>query len=411
MKSVIVVLLMVVLIGGCSRHIDSVEPDVSLPDAPPLPLKLKVSHLSDGVMLTWQAAGSSEVAYFKVYYTFDTTGGGFALWDTTSSNSSIITGLSSGQIYFFTVSSVTPAGLEGRKAPAVSTQIGVLSLVVNNDDQFTNSRSVVVSFVVPVAAALVQLSEDDTFAGAHWESYIDSKGFTLSDGDEVKHVYGRFIFSDGSESFGAISDSIILDTWAEIDSAYFLPAGVDFSAGDTIMFHVLAGEIGGEAAVSFPGQSSLKLFDDGTNGDNGAGDGLFTRRFIIPIDLEVADGVVNGFFVDEAGNQADVYTIPHLLKIANPPGPVILAARAEEGAVSLSWTTSTANDFASYRIYRNSGSADFSIDQGILTGVINSRTVTDFTDTPSPGTWSYKIYVFDEQGLNGGGSNHVVVSL
>ncbi|MBN2227063.1 MAG: fibronectin type III domain-containing protein [candidate division Zixibacteria bacterium] len=409
MNKLLGIVLVGLLIIGCSRHIETEEPDVSPPTAPAVPHNLKIAHSGEDIELSWQVADAAGIDYYRVYYGSDSAVTALAEYDTTSALSIAVTGLATGQTYYFRVAAVTTGGLEGTLSGAVGSRAGMLSLSINGNDVYTDSRTVTISFIVPLTAQLVQLSEDIGFIDAVWQNYSSSRSFELSEGDGVKYVYGQFKFSDGSESSGPIVDSITLDTRAMIDSGYYLPAATVFGIGDTIMFYVDAGEVGGDVTISFPGKSSLVLFDDGSEGDVDADDGLFTRRFVVPVNLEVAGGIITASYTDEAGNRADSYTMTELLTIANPPTAVTLAANKDETAVTLSWTTSVDDDFASYRVYRRTGSADFTITEGSLLSVINSRGTTEYEDIPQAGYWSYKVFVFDEQGLNCGGSNHAAV--
>ncbi len=401
MRRVFIISLVLMLGLGCSRYIESEDPGFTLPEEPPIPVSLVLNHQSEGVELSWQVSDTNAVEYFRVYYGTTDDESDLDEWDTTSNFSAGITGLNSGQAYFFTVSSVTPDDLEGGKAPIISTGIGVMSLTLNNDDSLTNSKNVTVTFVLPATAYLIQLSEDAAFADARWDNFSTTKSFILSDDDGLKRVYGRFRFSDGSGSTGDISDSITLDTHAHIDSAYFRPLSGSFEANDTLTFSLLSGESGGEASVSFPGINSLTLFDDGTGGDVTSGDGLYTREFVIPIDLEVADGVVTGSFRDAAGNNADNFTITSRLTVENPPLPVSLSAAAENSStVRITWSASGDDDFAAYRLFRDTV---WSVSHtSYQAAYIESRNTTTYTDNnlDDDRTYYYRIYVYDDNGLS-----------
>ena len=400
MKRIFILLILMAIASGCSRYIESSDPGFDLPTAPPVPTPLNVSHMTNGVELSWEISDTDAVDYYKVFYGSEEDVNLLVDWDTTSEFSSIITGLNPGQVYRFSVSSVTPEKLEGARAEAVATTVGVVSMIINKDDSLTKSKNVSITFVLPTTAYLVQLSEDAAFTGTNWENFSTTKSFTLSDGDELKRVYGRFQFSDGSGSSGTIGDSITLDTYVHIDSAYFRPLTTGFEAEDTLTFYIEASESGGEASVSFPGVSSLDLFDDGTNGDVTADDGLYTREYIIPIDMEIENGVVSGSFKDAAGNIADSYLSTSLLTIENPPLPVSLYAVAENSAtIKVSWSESGDDDFAAYRLFRdtvwNVSSSSTQI------AYIESRGTTSHTDDnlDADRTYHYRIYVYDDNGL------------
>jgi hypothetical protein len=404
MKKIFNLLLILTLAAGCSRYIDSSDVTQELPTQPPIPIGLKLTHLTEGVNLSWQVSDTAVARSFKIY-TADSLNGRYVVRDSTQTFSKTITGLSTGRNYYFKVSTVVTGKLEGPLSEAVSTRLGLLSVTINNDDKYTRSQSVTLAFIVPVAATLVQTSEDPNFVDAHWENFSPTLSQNLSNGEGVKHIYARFQFADGSASAGSVSDSIILDTRAFIDSVYFAMPPVP-SPGTAIAFYLRAGEIDGSAEVSFPGVTRLILYDDGTNGDLLASDRIYSRRYIIPVNFEVTDGIVTGKFHDAAGNSADDRTASTLLNISLPPQAVKLAVRAQDSSSVLTWTTNADDDFASYQIYRDT-IPGITETTGRLLTIINSQSTTTFTDTrPDNRKYYYKIYVCDQRGLTTG-SNEV----
>ena len=416
MKKAILLVMLVLIASGCSRYIDSDQLDFQLPDAPPVPIELRVTHLDNGLQVTWQVSDTNAVDYFRIYYGADTVQANLSLWDTTSLFVEVLDNLVSGKAYSVSVSSVMK-GLEGERSIVSTTITGVLSMTINANDQYTNNRNVNVSFIIPTSARLVQLSEDNTFAGAIWENYSASRSFVLSDSDGLKTVYARFQFLDGSASSGSVFDEITLDTRAEVDSVYFRPSGTVFSSGETISFYVKAGEVGGEATVSFPGRSNMILYDDGTHGDVTADDGLFSLAYVVPLSVQVAQGLVTGSYQDEAGNVATSdLTASEYLTIANPPTAVTLAAQLvtdNDGnrSISLSWTSSPDSDFETYRLYKDNSAGIQETDTDLIIWITESKSQTEFSDiNPTPGTYHYRVFVFDQQGL-ATGSNEVTITV
>lgn len=401
MRSIVIFMILALMMAGCSRNFESEDLDIHLPDGPPIPVSLKIVHLQDALELSWQVTDTVEDISFVVYYS-DSLEGDYILWDTTNSFSSVITSLSSGQTYYFKVSSILPNGLEGSRSKAISVQVGVLSMAINDGDKYTNSRTVTVSFVVPTEATLFQVSDNATFAGAHWENYTQSRVFTLSPGDGVKHVYARFRFSDGSESdsVSAVSDSIILDTEALISSVSFFPSTTVLAEDSTVAFFVVTDELEGEAEVSFPGVSSWKLIYDDTLSDTSVNRCVYSRSYTIPANLEVIDGVVTGNFTDAAGNAAPDVSATTLLNISNPPTAVTLAATAVSSAsIRLNWAEAVDEDFAAYHIYRGLSSLVSNTSPPIE--IITSKSTLMYIDSDlDDGTkYFYRIYVYDITGL------------
>ncbi|SYZ73657.1 exported hypothetical protein [Candidatus Zixiibacteriota bacterium] len=401
MRKVIFVFMVALLtLAGCSRHIDSPDVPFDLPKQPPVPSGLKLAHTAGGMDLSWQISDSALVRYFKVYLA-DSLDGTYRLQDSTGDYSLTMTDLSNGQPYYFRVSAVISGGVEGEKSSAVASIFGTMAISINNNDKYTNSQTVSISFVVPVTASLMQLSEDSSFAGSSWQTYVSPTNKELSSGDGLKKVYARFQFNDGSSSEKAVSDSIILDTRAFIDSTYFTSSLPNPVAGDAVTFFVVTHESGGTAYVSFSSISRLDLYDDGSNGDVTANDGIYSRLYIIPADLEVVNGLVSGHFQDAAGNNADVRPAQIRLNILKAPTPITLSATTQSSSsIRLSWSQETDNDFASYQIYR-SPNATVNTGSDLVT-IITSRTTLSYSDDnlEANKAYYYRIYVFDNTGLS-----------
>ncbi|MEP0829027.1 MAG: fibronectin type III domain-containing protein [bacterium] len=405
MKNIYIIFVaFLTLAAGCSRYLENEELPFSLPTEPPVPIMLQVTHLNNSVRLSWQLTDSSAVSFFRIY-TADSLNGDYRLHDSTSSGvyAKILTGLTAGRPYYFKVATVTGSKLEGAKSSAVSAVLGAVSVIINAGDTYTRSLDVSVRFVVPVTATLMQVSENQSFAGAAWEDFTSPSVRTLSSGDGVKRLYARFQFVDGSESDGTASDSIILDTRANIDSVYFQGPSGTLTRGDAVTFFIRTGETDGSADISFTGVTNLTLFDDGTSGDLTANDGIYSRRYIVPINLDVVNGVVTGRFRDAAGNDAPSRPASTLINIANPPTAVSLNAKAESsGEIRLNWSQAIDNDFAAYRLYRSLTSAVS--ESSTLITTITSRSTTSFVDTDlnEETRYHYRIYVYDNTGLTAG---------
>ncbi|UCD94710.1 MAG: fibronectin type III domain-containing protein [Candidatus Zixiibacteriota bacterium] len=401
MKRTIGLLLIALLASGCDRYIESEDMSFPPPEEPPLPVSLKITHLPDVIRLDWQATDTITGMRFRVYHA-DSLDGAYSLLGTASDFTYATGSLSSGQRYYFKISSVTPEGLEGKMSSAVSTIVGVVSAVINGGDKYTNSRDVTISFVVPLPALLMQVAEDESFAGAHWENFSVSKLFRLSAGDGTKSVYARFRFNDGSEtdSAAAVSDSIILDTHARIDSVYFVPSGIALAKDSTVKFYLTTDETDGSAAVSFPGVSSLALVFDEAASDTLIGRCVYSIEYVIPGNIEAVDAPLLGRFTDAAGNVAMPVTSSELLNISNPPTPVTLVAVAESASgIRLNWSQSIDNDFAAYQIYR-SITEDVSNTSSPI-AIISSKSTLTFVDggLDESTEYYYRIYVYDKTGL------------
>ncbi len=402
MKGILYISILLMLAAGCSRHIDSPDLSQKLPNRPPVPVNLKAIHFPEGLTLSWQAADTSVIRFFRIFNS-DSINGSYVIWDSTvgATFSKPLLGLVAERNYFFRVASVTTSGLEGNLSSAISVAFGPLSIIINNDDKYTRTRDVTITFTAPASTNLAQLSENSDFADARWETIAPTLGKTLSSGDGVKRLFARFQFNDGSESGGLIGDSIILDTRAEIDTAYFRADAPVLRAADIVTFFLDCGEADGEATVSFSTITGLKLYDDGTNGDLISADGIYTRRFIIPVNMVVADGIVTGQFIDVAGNAAEDRIYPSVLNVVKSPDAVnLVAASQSSSSIRLSWSQSISDEFAAYYLYRDNVNAIS--ENSTLVTAITSRGTLSFTDNNlGAGTkYFYRIYVHDNNGFS-----------
>jgi hypothetical protein len=410
--SAAVVILMAA--AGCDRHIESKDPVRAVPASPPVPVNLTALTNDRTITLSWEVADTAAVDRFRVHRA-DAVDGDYYQIDSTTEFSQTLSGLPFDHSVWLRVSSVSTAGIEGRFSETVSVRAGLLSIVIDDGDEYTSSRDVQVRVNVPSPAAFVELSEDDLFGDAVPRQYAANMAFELSAGDGLKTVYARLTFDDGNVAGETISDNIILDTEAHIDSVTFTPSGQTFAAGDSVYFFVAAaGETDGEAEVSFPGVSEVRLFDAGAVGDVLAGDGIYSALYVVPVGLVVTDGIVEGAFADAAGNAAVPTQAAGRLNVQTSaaPEPVTLAVGLVDTVTAhLSWTQNEDDDFASYRIYRSvSGGITVGADH-LTVAIITNQNTTSYDDfIPSSGAYYYKIFVFNTQGLNCPGSNEVVVT-
>ncbi|MEW6049646.1 MAG: fibronectin type III domain-containing protein [Candidatus Zixiibacteriota bacterium] len=385
---------------GCNRYLESSEPDQKLPNAPVTPINVQAQIENQSVSLSWQLTDSSGVSRFRVYVA-DSTEANYILRDSTTAYSLIIAGLLVNHRYFFRVSTVGAGGIEGERSAPVSTRVGLLSVTINNDDPYTNRRDVSIQLVAPSGTSHVILSEDPDLTGANPQFFNTTVSFTLSDGDAVKTVYGRFVLSDGSQSGAAVSDQITLDTRASIDSVFFVSSSTPpYEAGDIITFRIDAGETGGSAIVDVAGGPSITLFDDGANGDALAGDGIYTARYTVPTNVTVNNAQVTGRFTDAAGNVASQAVAATRITISNPPQPVqfTLVEAISSSQIELSWGAAEAGGFQYYRLYRSATSTVTSA--SVLVKTITNRLTTTHSDTAlgADATYYYRMFVYNLAG-------------
>lgn len=404
--------LTVSLVGGCSRTFESKTPTGTALADLDTPVNVQVALMEGGALLTWSIADASGVSSYRIYVSEDGENGEYRSVANVTGFSHTLTGLVNGRQVFARIAAVSEVGFEGDRSSAVPILPGAMSMLISNDAEYVNRRSVALNFFLSQGGALtVRLSEDSLFTNANWSVYSPLKNFTLSEGDGVKWVYADVQFADGATLAGPLSDSVTLDSRAEIDSVRNDAGGAVLSLGDTVTFTVAAGETDGEANVRF-GSQSLELFDDGTNGDVVADDSIYSRRYVIPSNLEITDAQIIGLFTDRAGNVADQAIDVTLLNVANTPQPVTLSGLATSSSeVRLQWTVSQAQDFSNYRLHRDISAAVTETSQLIAT--VTSRTATTFTDNElnDNTTYYYRLYVYDNTNLTAGSNVLSAVTL
>jgi fibronectin type 3 domain-containing protein len=361
------------------------------------------------VTLSWELLDSSGVTRFRIYSAVENSDD-FTLQDSTTSYVKTVTGLPFNQPIRLRVTAVNALGIEGEPSVTVSVVIGLLSIIISDDEKHTKHREVLVQINAPSTASYVMLSEDSLFQdGTPAVPFGPLQSFTLSQGDGLKTVYAHITFVDGSESGGLISDEIILDTEAMIDSVSYSPSGQTFTAGDSILFVVdAAGEAEGEATISFPGGVSISLHDDGVEGDAAAGDGVYSALYTVPTGVTANNDLLTGRFTDAAGNVAAPLMSTAPLNISADPLAVRLTTveALSSFEISLAWTQSVSSNFSWYGVYRDlDGSVS---DSSKLIASINQRFTTSYTDTTvaAATTYYYRVYVIDNSGLRAGSNSN-----
>lgn len=393
--SIVTVLMMLTLPLACDRYLDSQDPVRSLPAPIPIPTSLQAVVDDGTVTLSWELTDSSKAARFRVYVA-ESEADEYILRDSTTAYSITLSGLLLNRQSFLRVTMVTTSGVESEVSVSVSATPAHFSISIDNDSEYTRQRGVQVRINSGVSALYVQISEQQDFADAVWESFGSNKSFELSDDDGLKVVYVRLQFGDGSETGQPLSDDITLDTDSEIDTLYFFPPddNIPMVEGDEAIFRMLTAEAEGEASVSFGSVRDLELYDDGTNGDAIADDAIYTNRYTVPFGAYAFDEIVTGSFTDAAGNSADDVTAEVLMNINMPPAPVELAVSfgVNTSTIVFSWTTSSESDFESYRLINLAEGIDKPL-------MIATSASTNRYEMSSPvAVTTYVIYVFDRHG-------------
>ena len=401
--------VMLLLIGGCSRQIDKVIGTDDLPPAPDATSGLSI-QVGDGELeLSWDAGVVGEIALYLVYRS-DSAATDFIMLDSAVTNSYNDQAVQNNVRYYYRVSAVSIDGVEGHRSNSVSAIPGLFSIRIENDADFTNSRSVSVASVYTAGTSHIMFSNSSDFSDSKWQNASLTITWELPDQDGDHTVYARFKMVNGNESIDAVSDDIVLDRVTFIESFTSNDGGTVLSAGDVIHFRMVTGEPGGKAEIRLPEVGELDLFDNGAAGDVVIGDGTYELDYTIPPDVEFENGTITGGFTDAAANSSPAISIDHTLTIRNVPLPVALFLNgAFEDRMELAWTESGDDDFESYRIYRSE--TEPVMESSFLVARVSSRvqvTVTDDDVVPST-TYYYMVVVSDVTGL-AANSNTITVT-
>ncbi|MEE9554451.1 MAG: hypothetical protein V3W18_09160 [candidate division Zixibacteria bacterium] len=410
MKSKILLLLTTaILLGsGCSREIPNPSEPVVIDDqVPPTPVGLTAAVGDRIVDLSWSVSDTTAYTFRIHMANYDGLGTVYTRIGETTEISYTLTNLRNGDTLLFKVSAVNGAGFEGYKSDSVVVVPNSFSFSINGGSAATASRDVILNIFAPPETRLMRFSEDSTFADSPWEYYNSVKSFRLSSGDDLKTIYTRFRDSQDKTTAGNISASITLDTRAAVDSVTFSPTGSPFAPGDIAHFALYAGEPEGEGVITIGSNIVIiQLNDDGLGGDPVAYDGIYEADYNIAGYLDFESQDVFGDFVDHVDNAASRSAADNRMTVRRVPDPVsIYSITTPEGyynRLQLAWNSSTAGDFAQYRIYRGTSAGVDS--SAFLVRTLTSRSTTTVTDTglTENTTYFYKVYVVDNTGLWGG---------
>jgi fibronectin type 3 domain-containing protein len=396
------IILLLGLWIACDREIPSDFDLDEFPEAPAPPTNLRI-QVGDNVLdLSWEVGNASAIEKYFIYRT-NNAQDTLALYDSSTTTGYADEGVQNGIRYLYQVSALSTQDVEGNRSAITSAVPGIFSLTINNDAEYTSSRDVSANPTAPDGTSHIMLSNSEDFASSKWLNYSNSVSWQLTDGDGEKTVYARFKDSEGNQTTESFSDNITLDTRAEIDTFYISGSETVFEPGDKMHFAMDAGETGGNATVEIADVATLNLFDNGSNGDAIAGNGIYEFDYIIPPNTEVLNSSVTASFTDRADNQAPQYILPDLIQIASPPeAPELSAVGSKEDQIELAWISSSIPDFKRYRIYRSESST---VDEGSeLVTTITDQNAESYTDEElDPNTrYYYRLFIYDNSGLSAG---------
>jgi fibronectin type 3 domain-containing protein len=403
-NSLFIAIVIFTAVFSCSRQIPNPISPAKIDIIPSTPTNLVITVSDRMVFLSWSVPDTQGIRSYRIYKS-DSVSTNFLLLAEVQQSSYSVADLRNGQTYYFKISAVNYSRFEGYSSTIVSAVPNLYGIIINNGDEFTNNRDIVLTIVAPLGTQYMLISNDSTFLSAEWEIIVATKSWRLPSGDTLKTVYARYRNSNDQVTANFFFDKIMLDTQALIDSVTFSPASLPLRAGDRIHLKLYAGEPGGQARVTV-GQNllTLDLFDDGTRGDSYAGDGIYETNYSVANNLDFENAEVFGNFTDRAGNIARQTQAPHVMSVRRAPDPVsILNINNPTGffdRLTISWSVSGAADFAHYQILRSISAGVDSADYLVRT--ISSAQTTALTDTglTQNTRYYYKVFVVDNTGLS-----------
>ena len=405
--------VMLIIIGavislflGCSHDIpDPASPVAIDGDIPPTPLSLTATVGDRSAALSWSIGSDTAQYTYRIYVApFDSSRIAYSLLGESGVTSYSVGNLQNGAVFFFKISAVNSLDFEGYKSDSIAAAPNHYGFMINNGGEYTGSRNVSLNMQAPPGTSLMIVSEDPSFAGVQWESFVPTRDFQLSAEDGMKAIYCRFRDIEDRLTTGFFEDRVYLDTRAVIDSVRFSPSGVIFSPGESIHFSLYPAEPGGSGSVVIGNDIiNMALYDNGLGGDAVADDGVYEIDYTIASDLDFENQDVHGNFTDRAGINAPEAAAGDILSVRRAPNPVTVYSISVPddyfNRLSLSWSLSNAADFAQYRVYRAASPGADSSDY--LVSVITSRTTasTIDTDLDENTRYYYRVYVLDNTGL------------
>ncbi len=215
---------------------------------------------------------------------------------------------------------------------------------INEEDEATTTAEVTLTLGASDCYRQM-ISEDPSFDSESWEVCTPTKPWSLSDPDGEKTVYAKFKDSQGVES-DVVLDSIILDREATILSVTEDTGGQAMQRNDVVHFTLDANhEINGTATVNIAGYASgIELFDNGTNGDTQADNGVYELDYRLELSTDINDALVTGSFTDQWGNPADSENAPGTITVSIPPliRNVRVVPNSVTNTATISWETDEA---------------------------------------------------------------------
>ena len=365
----------------------------------PIPTQLSAVVGSDVVTLSWEYDNGFGFERFHVYRSEDDQVTFERIAQPTDAPH-VDTDLRAGQLYWYRVSGVDERGIEGRRSASLPVRAGVFSVEINGGDAFAGARDLQLSFSAPNLTQNVRFGETADLSAVSWREFTPIAGLTVGAGDGTKTVYAQFRDDVGNPS-EVVSDDIVLDTYAEIDAVSFSPTTIAPGGTVDLRIETTSGETGGFCTVFVEGmgEDPISIVDNGQRGDTQAGDGIYEKTYTFPQSFRSASIRMSAVFVDATGNSSDEIEFADNLIMTDPPTPVVLLSAIDVTTTSITirWTQSDDQNFASYQIYRDDNPS-VSKDTSLLVQTATQVGATFFTDTEleEATLYYYLVYVLND---------------
>ena len=377
----------------------------------PAPMNVRAQLGVGSVFLNWSYDADDRLKEFRVYRK-DGIEGIFSPIIAIEDNSYADTLLVSGTEYYYRVAAVDRDGFEGLSSEEISITPAIYSIIIEGGAEATKNTTAALRITAPENTAFMMLANDSTFEFANWETFSSIRSWQFGAGDGLKTIYANFRDKDGYDTKEAVTAKIVLDTYAQILSIEHDGYNRILKAGDPLHIRMEATDLGGSAQAFIINADTLnnskvqvaniKLYDNGTRGDQIAGDGIYEFDYFIDRGLEMPRAEVVGEFTDLLGNQALSTKAPTTFVLSQAPNAVILQEPANANqstpALILRWTANNESDFVSYQVYR---STNFVVSQNspLVVEISDSKTTRFVDTTVDPSTvYYYSVFVFDTAG-------------
>jgi len=408
--SMMTILILTIVIGtpllllNCQKQLKLPEgPDeINFPGSP---AQVRAVVDDGSILLTWTMTDTNNVHCYHIYRK-DTVAADMSLIDSCFAMTYLDKNVVNGRIYYYQITAVDKQGYESKRSEETNARPNIFDVIIEEGAEYTNKRMVTLKLIAPLGTKYMIIANDSSFSNASWEYYASAKdNWMLSQGDGLKSVYVKFRDSEENENKSLVYDTIILDTRAVINKVLENSNSQVKRPGQVIHFAIITGESEGNATIDIgTARQGIALFDDGTHGDSAALDGKYEIDYQIPSDLEVINAVITGHFTDRVNNVANDATAPGRVTIQRPPSAVhlslLISSGGAEQSLELSWSQNQDNDFCSYRLFRSTtAGVDTS---SLLLTTITDRTTTRYNDSDvkEDTTYYYKVFVYDNYGLN-----------